>query len=129
LSFNEYYFNVEQQSGRLEYQDIFFTTSDCSGQAYLAMGSVDDPGPFTESQGRVFSPAPGYSVPAFYVPRGTSSSAATISSCWAFSNYPTSAECSTSCDTGGGTFYPILPNDPAITGVKDNYPLPINAGF
>jgi len=123
LSFNEYYFNVEQQSGLLYYQDIFFTTSDCSGQAYLAMGYTYDLGPFTESQGRVFSSAPGYPVSTYYIPRGTSSVVMRARSYWS----STSAACGTIDDEIA--FYPILPNDPAITGVKDSYELPINTGF
>jgi hypothetical protein len=127
LSFNEYYFNVEQQSGLLDYQDIFFATSDCSGQAYLGMGDTYDLGPFAESQGRVFSSAPGYSVSTYYVPRGTSSAVMRVRSSWQGYSNPSSGECITIDEQKA--FYPILPNDPAVTGVKDNYQLPINAGF
>ena len=127
LSFNEYYFNVEQQSGLLDYKEIFFTTSDCSGQAYLTMGYTYDLGPFTESQGRVFSSMSGYSVPAYYVPRGASTEVKTVKSEWTDYSQHFVGECISTDEQIA--VYSVLPNDPAVTGVKDSYQLPINAGF
>jgi hypothetical protein len=128
LSFNEYHFSVRRQSGRLKDDDLFFTTSDCTGQAYSKMGeSPDDLGPFTESQGRVFSSVPGYSVPAYYVPRGTSTEVKTVKSRWTDASQPFVGECISTDEQIA--VYAVLPNDPAVTGVKDNFQLPINAGF
>ena len=128
LSFNEYYFEIEQQSGRLDYQVLYFTTSDCTGQAYLAMDyNTNDLGPFTESQGRVYSSVSGYSVPAYYVPRGASTEVKTVKSEWTDYSQHFVGECISTDEQIA--VYAVLPNDPAVTGVKDSYQLPINAGF
>jgi hypothetical protein len=127
LSSSEYYFSVRKVSGRPKTYDIYFTTSDCTGQAYLEMPDNYNFGPFTESQGLVFSSALGYSVPAYYVPRGTSTELKTVKSMWGSPVDPVAGECVPQDEQK--SVYPILPNDPAVTGVKDSYPLPITAGF
>ena len=126
MSFKEYHFEVLRQSGMISPRSLVFTTSNCTGQAYSSAADEFDtsPGPFTESQGRVYSSPPGYSSPVYYIPRGTISEVKTVLS--TLTDLLTNPCIPTNKVVH---VYSILPNDPSVTGVENQYAKPIYAGF
>ncbi len=127
ISFNEYGFEVDAQSGELGRGDLVFNSTDCSGQAYKSAGFfIGQSPPYVESQGFVFaSPLPGGPTPAYFIARGTFSIKITTNSV-----LTEGQGCSLTEVPFVDEVYPVAPNDPAITAVPDTpFQTPITAGF
>lgn len=82
--------------------DVFFLTSDCSGQSYMTAGD------FHKLQGLVVRTAFADPVTIRYIPKGSVDEVVTT-----YSQY-TNSSCLT--NTGTHTMVKAYPNDPAVTG-------------
>ena len=118
-----YLFRVNDSTGLLSEINMYFTTNNCTGPAYsVALYSTGTP-PHTRSTGIVYASHPTHTVPVHYEAAGASSVVIKAGSSLSRSNdtcLPASYE---------GHAYPLLANDPAVTGVQDSYSLPITIGF
>ena len=125
LSFSGYKFGVYLASGQLydiPEGTVVYTGSGCGGISYTTTGNNRT---IDENQGLVFpSPWSGDPNNSYYIPSG--SSARSVS----YLSYLDSAGCQNLGSASSAIAYPVLPNDPTVTGVSNSpFALPITTGF
>jgi len=120
-----YLFTVYDHTGLLRDLVLRFTSYDCTAPAYHVVQAIPfgSSPPFTRSTGIVYAAPPNSLVKAYYEETGVATVMIT----------------SNSLLKRDGTCvqenlvqvpaYPLLPNDPAVTGVQNSYSLPITTGF
>ena len=100
-------------AGDLSTRNVWFESAGCTGPAYTGTGNVIDP--FQRLQGFVFrSDDPSDPIQTYYVPAGSQEVDRVLSYRRSFLE----GGC-VFIGTPTNTFVPVLPNDPAMTGVQD----------
>lgn len=122
LSLNEFLFIVDENTGLLEPETLYFSSNNCTGTPYTIIYRHP-------SMGIVFAAPPGAPASAYYIDANADTVQITVGSLLNYDFVNTSFQCSQYNDTNPKTLYPVMPNDPAVTGVQDSYPLPITIGF
>ena len=125
LSDNDYLFDIDKDGNLADSFTLYYESADCSGQAYLAgpgnAGQQIDA--FFAAQGYVLkSPDPLDPVTTYYLASNTPSPIHL--SMYSIRNIN---GCTSSFNSEYG--YPVLPNDPSVTGVPDSvFAKPITIG-
>ena len=112
--------SVDMMTGAIREDIVHYSQANCNGQAYVSPSSIANV--WALVAGMVIKPIGSGVAPAYYSPRGSSASLATLY------NSTKNGSCTNAANTG--VLYEVFPNDPSITGFSDTSPVgPLKMGL